>query len=129
MGNTIAAIDITLGEPAILSPEAEVLLVAEEEENSEYKPKRHFSSPLAQKLNGQRHTPPPSPSKNADFCEMRSQMLEYQNKKKEYQEKAKTCYQAKKFAVASYYSGEARQFNEKIQNISQQIVQNLLSTK
>jgi len=49
--------------------------------------------------------------------QVRSQMMQWNEMKKEYMEKAKICYKSKKYAIASYYSGQARDCQVELDNL------------
>lgn len=56
------------------------------------------------------------------YQEIRSEMVELEDKKLELQAKARLCFNAKQYAVASYYGDETRKVQKKIENLSRSVV-------
>lgn len=58
----------------------------------------------------------------SSYQEVRTELIESEEKKRDLQTKARLCFQAKQYAVASYYSDETRKVQKKIEHLSRNIV-------
>ena len=61
------------------------------------------------------------------FEKVRSEIMNWSELKKEYMEKAKLSYKSKKYAIASYYSDQARDCQFKIDKLRQSLIKVVVS--
>ncbi|RWS29766.1 NEDD4-binding protein 2-like protein [Leptotrombidium deliense] len=118
---TISVIDQSLGVSAELSAGTEVWVAAEEvSTKTRVKSCTQFNTSIPKSDESEKQ-------QDEELQDIRNRMYQFCKKRKELFEKARESYAGKKYAVASFYSNQARDYQNKIDTASKQVIHNILS--
>lgn len=111
---TIESIDDTLGIQTTITPEVYALINEESDNSDNY---NEAAASHATEL----------PAYNGDTLrQLRTQMDQYIEKRKELSDKGNSAFQAKMYAVASYYKSQAQEYDRKISDLRSQVIDTIV---
>ncbi|XP_053208701.1 NEDD4-binding protein 2-like [Panonychus citri] len=117
---TIECIEDTLGIQITITPEVDALIKEETGYVNDHGEATFY-------INSQRSSSPSGSFNAGDVIrQLRGEITQCVDKKREFSEKGNTAFQAKMYAVASYYKGQAQEFDRKILQLRSQVIETVV---